>query len=1138
MRRLPLLIFFTVVCWGLAMACSRDDALPQAPAPAVTDGTSGQVNPPVPGGGGEEDIAIPFPTVMVTIDGKPVVQDGSYPATELKAHASDAKSQATAFHWALVGPEISGGQFADGADFLFKLPVVAEKAAYELTLVGNLGGKAVQQSLHFFTVPAPTAKIMVNVNQAGLPVNLNPGGGVLKGQKIQISADAKYADAFKWLRVVNNGAATELGKNPTAEFVASDVGSYKILLMAFGPGGHTDTLEFKFDVKDNAVAIKVKGTVTKDAFSAELSEGGQYPVGATLTMDASGILPADGLASMSCVLKDPKGIEKTFASNKVDLLSAGKNTVTCAYKLKADYAEAAGSVLNSVVGFDVWPKAKAVMSLDGEACDPATPKPFLVGTSVKLSAAGSVGNISKYMWQVSSGSLENSGNVDAVLHIGKAVDLSYKVTLQAEGVGDSDSTSCTVLAKAIPNAVIAPDSTVQSGRSYIYGSFQRAQATAKTEVTGFDWSILSDTGVVLKASTTQSAADLFEFVLSEVGTLTLKLTSKLISFVGPTNSVSIVSKLGQVSLVTPVDFSKIQSIAAVSGSDVYFASPSAIFHKGVDGRVVQVKNIATHLAAPDGFFARNAGDVYLLTTDGGYWRYTFKDGWVYSSKGAGPNQQAITGPATGTRLFAAANSRLFAGDATQGTWTKIGDGLRYVTVQGSYAYAAAPMSGIDGASTEPAVVQCTPVACTPLKWNVDPGNVLTWKSIGASASAVFLSDANGRVYTVQGGLVSMVGSLKNDDWIVSYSPRSSIAYAIGNKGGVYRIFTTGVAFLYESPATITHAAGVMPEFWAWDEVAQQVNSVKDAAPVPVVAQPALGIPPAPCMDQKQMWMLGNTAVVSVCSVPAAGKPPLYTIWSAPYQGAFVSHANLSAPTPVVGVASDGAGGWLIMRSDGANENYIQQLAAGGNAPAALNVNLNNGEFFVDMSGQFFITNQGVRLNDAQNYPLVQPVAGVQHPVADGDVLYFTYKNNARLARFDLKQVKVDDLAGVDPADPNDPGPLVDVIVDSLKRVYVLTAKSLYLYEGGMVLKKIYDAPGALMTRMASMNGHHMLVSLASKGLALVDLSNATAGAINPDTEVGAATESWSVGYNGTEFLFLGRNMNTNALFLHQYGAPQ
>lgn len=1152
MRRLLLLAIVTVVCWGAAMACSGG-GVPQSPGAGSGSGGIGGVNPLPPGGGGGtgggEGVPVPVPELTATIDGQPVVQDGVYAATELKAHASDAKGQATTFHWSLTGIGIDGGQFADGPDAAFKLPSVTDKSAYELTAIGSLGGKAVHQTIHFFTVPKPTATIKANVNQAaGLPVFLADGGAVLKGQKVQFSADAKFADLFKWKIVKNNGAATDLGQAPAVEFAAGEVASYKVLLMAFGPGGNTgpQPLEFKFDVKNNAVAITVISQVTKALdFAQFLKPAGQYPLGSAVVIDASGI--GEALGSMQCTVTDSakaavKPVEQSATQYKFSPVTAGDYLLNCAYALKEGYEPLQGEQLETVVGFKILPKAEAAIWVDGKVCDPATPLVFEVGKTVLLSANGSSGNISSYSWFSSSGGVAEptAPNTNLVL---KNV-MGYPITLNVKGIGDSASSSCTVYAQPKPNAVVAADSTVKDGRSYILGSAQRAHATVTQGVADtFDWSLTTAAGTTLVQKSLQTASDAFDFILGETGALTLQVTSKLMTLAGASNSIALNSKSGQVSLITPLDFSNIQSIAAVSDTDVYFASPSAIFHKGVDGRVVQVKNIAfagdVHPAQPNGFFARNAGDIYLLTTDGGYWRYQFKKGWAFTPMTLGANVYglAATGSPAGSVLYvAASNTRLFEVTADTGAAKMIGGGSpAVVTMQGGTVIAAAAT----GKVADPMVMKCAASTCTKLTWAAGsaPAVDVSWRAVGTGASGVYLSAASGRIYTIQNDQVAMVASLKSDDYIAAFSDTGSVLFAIGNKGGVYRITTNGMTLNYTTTSVVATAGGAGATFWARDGVTGVVAQISNANPVALAAQKAIGTVDAGCADQKQVGMVGETAYVSVCTVPA-GKPPLYTIWSVPYFGDLTPNGSLANATPVVGVTSDGAGGILVMRSDGANTNFIQQQKADGTV-VALNLQTGPGEFYTGMSGKFFVTNQGIIVNDGKNYPQVKVLADAHHPFAVGDVLYLSYKSDARLAKFDLKSSTLVDMANVDPKDPVDPGPIVDIGVDVDGRLYVLTPKALYRYDDIPILTKLYEDPGSLLNSMANMNGRHMLVTRTSKGAVLVQLDQ-PAGPVElfPNMEVGAGVETWGVGYNGTEFLLSGRNLLTNALLLYQFGAPQ
>ena len=1136
MRRWTTLLLVTPLCWALAAACAGDGGQAPAPEVALATGASGQVGPgggSGPGGVGGDVVLVPSPQLGVALAGKAIVQDGSYPVGKLTAHASDPKNAATIFHWALMGPGIAGGVFGDGADFSYELPVPTDKSNYVLTVIATLGGKAVQKDFSFFTVPAPSAKIVANVNQAaGLLVALADNGAVPKGQKIQFSADAKFANQYKWQISKDGAKAQELGTSADATFDAKDVGKYQLALQVWGDGGFSPMQFFNFSVEENAVAIAVTSQVSKaDVYAGFLKPGGQYPIGSTLTIDASGI--GNALASMSCAIKDAtnnsvKPTTQTKEQYQFVMSVAGDYLLSCTYVLKEGYVSNK-EPLESVAAFKILPKAVALATVNGQNCNPATALVFEVGSTVTLSAANSTGNISSYSWLPSAGELKDGDKVNASLKLNDAV--GHQLNLNTKGIGDSASVSCTIFAQPLPKSVIADDVTVKAGRSYIVGSYQRAKAKVTQGIVDtFDWSLVNASGTVLNSQSTQNDSDVFEFLLSEAGDLILKLTSKLMTLAGPSNTTPFASKIGQVSLITPIDFSTLQSVAAVSDTDIYFASPSAIFHKGVDGRVVQVKNITDHPALPNGFFARNAGDIYLMTTDGGFWRYTFKEGWVFTALGG--TNQALSGPATGTRLFRVASSRLSSGDIATGVWTKINDGSRYVTVMGSYAYAAGTASVANGTGgTDPAVVKCSTTSCTSLKWDVDAGTV-TWKSIGASASAVYLSTSNGHVYTIQNNLVTKLGNLSNDDYVVAFSRAGTSPYALGNKGGVYRLTSSDVVLYYIAPATVTAASGVDSTFYAWDDTAKVVMRTEKDNLQTVAAQKSLGTPPAGCVDQKQMWVVGDTAYVSVCAVPA-GKPALYTIWSAPYQGSFVQKIDLAAPVPVVAITDDGAGGILIMRSDGANDNFIQQQQIDGTLKT-LNVPLQVGEVMTGMSGKFFITNKGIRVNDGQAYPVVVNVTDASHPVAVGDVLYYTFGGNTRLARVDLKNAaNTGNLANVDAAD----APIVDVVVDVNQRVYILTAKTLYRYDNG-ALAKIYEAPAAMLNSMASMNGRHLLLSMASKGLVLMDVDGKSAQIINVSTETPSALETTDVGYNGTEFLFFGRDVTTNARFIHQFGAPQ
>jgi hypothetical protein len=1120
------------------MACSGGGA--PSPENTPVTGEGGQLGPQGPGGGdgstGGGAALIPSPDfVDVQLSGKPIVQDGSYAKGKLTAHAADSKKQATQFHWVLMGPGIEGAAYGDGAAFAFDLPTPTDKSNYVLTLIGNLGGKAVQKSFSFFTMPKPSAKIVANINQAaGLSVALADKGTVLKGQKIQFSADAKFVTQYKWQISKGGAPATVMGTADSATFEAKDLGQYQVALQVWGDGGLLPMMFFEFAVADNAVAMDVKTSVTREAsqFSDILKDQGQYPIDSVITIDAAGI--GSALTLMSCVVKDTtnnaeiKATSKTNSNIVFTFNTPAKYVMNCSYTLKTDFIPKDNAPLTSTANFEILPKAKAVMTLDGKTCNPEVPLPFLAGSDVKLSASKSSGNISTYLWKLSAGNLENEKQIDTVLHLGKATDFMYKVTLDANGIGDRDSASCTVIAKAPPNVVIASDSTVQNGRSYISGSYQRAHATVKSgDVTGFDWSLLNGAGTVLKQTTTQKDSDIFEFALNEIGSLTLKLISKSTDFAVPESLLGLSSKVAQVSLITPIDFSTIQSVAALSDTDVYFASPSAIFHKGVDGRVVQVKNIVDHPALPNGFFARNAGDIYLLTTDGGFWRYTFKGGWKYQAMSLGANGLSVTGASAGNTLYvAASNGRLFMVDPETGNGQMIASGSpQHVATLASSVYAVAAK----GNQTDSGVMQCTTVSCDKVPWASDitiNGDVV-WKAIGVSTSAVYLSDASSRINTIKDGRVSKFGSLTKDSYIVAFSRPGSAVYAIGNNGGVYRIRDTGVELLYVAPVKTITAGGVGSQFWVQD--GNTVVFVKDTNPNPVVAQKSLGTSPVNCKEQKQMWMVGDVAYVSVCTLE--NNLPMYSLWSAPYQGGFEPVASLAEAMPIIAVTSDGADGLLVMRSDG-TKSFVKQLKSDGTL-ISLTISLNNGEVFTGMSGKFLITNNGINVIVGKTYPVVATATDASHPVAVGDVLYFSSSKNSRLTKFDLKQNKTDDIANVDPTDP-----IVDIEVDVLGRIYVLTAKALYRYDNNNTLTKLYDAPGPLMNSMASMNGHHMLLSMGSKGLVMVDVDEKTAQIINVNTEAAGAPETTDVGYNGTEFLFFGRDVNTNALFVHEFGAPQ
>lgn len=1132
MRRVLILGIVSIMCWGLAMACSGGGAPSSESTPVA--GTSGQLGPDGAGGTGDAGgavggVLLPALQLEVQLAGKVIAQDGSYAVGKLTAHAGDAKNKATTFHWALIGPGIAGAAYGDGADFAFDLPAVTDKSNYILTLIGKVGGKAVQKNFSFFTVPVPSAKIVANVNQAaGLLVAIADGGAVLKGKSVTFSADAKFTTQYKWQISKDGAKAQDLGTAESATFEAKELGQYQVALQVWGDGGFSPLQYFKFSVEDNAAAIAVISQVTKaDVYAGFLKAGGQYPIDSTVTIDASGI--GNALASVTCTVKDAantsiKPAAQTKDQYKFLMNAAGDYILNCTYALKEGYVVPNKDPLESVVGFKILPKAVALATVNGQNCNPATALVFEVGTTVTLSAANSTGNISSYSWLPSAGELKDGDKVDASLKLNDV--MGYQLHLNTKGIGDSASVSCMIYAQQLPKAVLADDTTVKAGRSYIFGSYQRAKAkVTQGNVDSFDWSLVNAAGTVLKSQTTQNASDVFEFLLSEADDLTLKLTSKLMTLAGPSNTTPFASKVAQVFLITPLEFSSIQSVAALSDTDVYFASPSAIFHKGVDGRVVQVKNIVDHPALPDGFFARNAGDIYLMTTDGGLWRYTFKDGWVYTALGG--TNQALSGPPTGTRLFRVASSRLSSGDIASGTWTKINDGSRYVTTMGSYAYAADAASVANGAGgTDPGIVKCSTSSCSALKWDVDPGAV-TWKSIGASSSAVYFSAANGRIYTIQNNLVTQLGSLSNDDYVVAFSRAGSSPYAIGNKGGVYRINTTGVQLYYTAPATVIAASGAGSTFWAWDDAAKVVMRTEKDNLQTVAAQKSLGTPPAGCKDQKQLWTVGDVTYVSVCAVPP-GKTALYTIWAAPYQGDLTPNGSLAEQTPVVGVTSDGAGGVLVMRS-----NSIQQQQADGTLKGVV-VPLVPGEVFTGISGKFFITTQGVRVNDGKDYPLVKSVADARYPAALGNVLYYAYGKETRLARVDLNNAaNTGDLANVDPAD----APIIDVLVDVNQRVYVLTAKTLFRYDNG-ALAKTYEAPAAMLNSMVSMNGHHLLLSMGLKGLVFVDVDGKVAPqTINTSAETPAAIEITDVGYNGTEFMIFGRDGNL-ALMLHQFGAPQ
>ncbi len=1144
MRRWITLSFLTVLCWGLAVACSNDGGAPQSPEAAP--GAGGPTNPQVSGGSvvgnadgsggdGVEVQLLPIPVLSATIDGKAVVQDGVYAATELKAHAGDAKAQATTFHWSLVGPGINGGQFADGADASFKLPVITDKSAYELTVIGKLGGKAVYQTINFFTVPKPTATIKANVNQAAGPsVLLSAGGSVLKGQKIQFSADAQFADLFKWKIVKDNGAATDLGQDSTADFAASTLGSYKVLLMAFGPGGNTglQPLEFKFEVKDNVVPVMVEGTVTKDSanYSGKLVNKGQYPIGSTVTIDATKM--EKDLSAMNCTVlyAEGKGSAEKLLSSTVTksiylLNTAGLHNVKCKLALKPDLVAQNPGDLEFYVEPVILPKAKAAILVEGKNCDATTPLLFEVKKTVKLSAAGSTGNISSYSWSAGLAQVANADKVDASLEL--KMEGAYSPKLDVTGIGDADSASCTVNAKPPPNAVIASDPTVtvQAGRSYIAGSTQRAHAAVKSgSVTDFVWSLVNGSGSVLKISMVQKPSDIFEFLLSETGPLTLNLSSKFDTLTGPSNSRPFTSKTSQVLLVRPLNFSNIQSFAAVSETDVYFASPSAIFHKGVDGRVVQVKNIFAHPARPDGFFARHAGDIYLLTTDGGYWRYTYKGGWEYKSLGF--SGLAMTGPANGTGLLVAAdNKRLYAGDAGLSDWQVIsGKAPQHLATIGSAYYTLASK----GSDTDSGVMKCSPSSCATLEWKVNnkPLVEVTWKAIGASDSEIYLSDANGRIHMIQNNVITKSDALAAGDYIVAFSRPNASLFAISNMGNVYRVTPDGTTLHYKASATVTSAAGSGSTFWAWDSSVKAVMQAEGAnTQTMLYTQNALGTTQAPCLEQKRIWMVGETAYVSVC-VLENNAAPRYEIWSVPYQGE-IAMVNKEA-MPVIAVGSDGLGGLLIMRSDG-TKGFVKQLKADGTLQS-LSIALANGEVLTGMSDRFLTTNLGIWYKSGQTCKFVQPVPDARYPVAVGGVLYVSVNNDTRLARFDLVQNKLDTIANSDS--------IVDITADTLGRVYVLTDKALYRYEDKPELTEIYQSVGTLKTGMALINDHHTLISMASKGLALVDVNKKEAQMINPDAEVGEGMEAWGVGYNGTGFLFFGRAIKTGVLILGQFGAPQ
>ncbi len=1174
------------ICVGVALlglaGCFGSDGVPS------TDGTTGgnkpviDVGPSPPPGGNDEvnkkpppggdptvganvtPILIPAPQVSATLLGKSVVQDGLYAVGKLQAHAVDSKNQASTFHWILTGSGIADAVYGDGVDFSYDLPAAADKSAYELVVIGTLGGKAVQEKLDFFTVPAATATITANVNQAGgIAIALPDKGSVLKGQKIVFSADTKFADQYKWQISKDNAPAADFGKpNAPAEFPTDAVGNYTVALSPSGVGGTSPAAPFNFTVKDNGATITVKSKVVKDTFpETDLANGGQYPIKSKLSVDASDILPAEALSSVVCTLKNNAGVEQAPSSKTATTFNYALDTddqyaLDCTYTLKPDYAPAAGNALSSVTHFTVLTKTKAVVMVDGNACDPNAPPLYTKGAGVMFDATNSTGNATNYSWNVF---LNGNPFGKPVAGIQNPLNLTgegtYTITLNVEGIGDSDPATCTVTAKAAPSVFFADETTVEPGRSYIMNSFQSAHAKVISgEVTDFTYDLLDAAKLPLVPPQTQTFQDLnahFDFQLAASGGLTLKLQPKFKTIVGDPTYRPFFSKLGQVSLVTPIDLTGIQSVA--SADNVYLASPAAIFHLGQDNRIVKVADIGKHLASPNGFYVRSANDVRLLTTDGGVWRYSYDKGWNHSDLGLPNNDIAVVmnGISSNGPLFVLSKTHaLYRGDSAGGNWKPIASNKRFLTVAREVPYVAEAQNiAIDKAvppdytkGSTPGVFKCSELACTELAWapNMDPKAKVIWRPIGGSGSSViaYLSDANKNVYIANNGKVSKLGVLKNDLYIATYARSSNeVVFAMGNTGGVYRLTPKGMSVVSNPPPLVVKvASGSGSTFVVWNDAKKALTYLQGANQKDVTSQPALGTTvPGPgagtCAPQK-MWMVGDTAYVSAC----AGIPGklFYTVWSAPQSGDFAKVPNLVMPEPVVGIDSDGADGLLVARSDVAkNLNYIQHLDVNG-ALVVPAPNVPPNTVITGLSGKFLTTNQGILAFHAPDYVVAsQDVTDAQHAVAVGDVLYYSFAKNTRLGKYDVIKNTSEQLASVpDPADP-----IVDIVVDG-SRVYVLTAKALYRNDGA-ALTKLYTTPAgaSIMNAMAIMNGRHFLLSFNSKGLKLVDKDGQEVP-MNQDAMLGLPLAIQSVGYNGTEFLFYGYDMQTKALFLHQFGAPQ
>lgn len=269
MKRWLIIIVATVVCWGLASACS-DSGAPGSqttPPPGDTSGdTSAGTTPdglPKP----PPDIVINPPVSVSPVVGISGIADGEiFGGPKDVTVTADASPNNSDYAWSLKSPGLPD-KTGSGTSFAFTLPeskINATQYSLQLTVTSTTK-LADSKTIHFQVYPAPSVpKIEMSGKcpPAGCPFNGPREFGVKEG--------GTYASDFKWqINVPSKAPAaceTVAADGKTCFYTPTEEGQFSVSVTATGKGGSTSSNAVAFLVAKGVPIAKMIGTIPGQKF--------------------------------------------------------------------------------------------------------------------------------------------------------------------------------------------------------------------------------------------------------------------------------------------------------------------------------------------------------------------------------------------------------------------------------------------------------------------------------------------------------------------------------------------------------------------------------------------------------------------------------------------------------------------------------------------------------------------------------------------------------------------------------------------------------------------------------------------------------------------------------------------------------